>query len=108
MAKFNTGNAENTGNTGNTGNKRETAALNPVTLSVSHVKAWDSGVTFTLNVDRVSIYGCRIVSGKNGDFISFPSRKGSDGKYYNHAYINLTDRELMVVFDMVRSALNGN
>ncbi len=105
MAKFNTGNA---GNAENTGNKRETGALNPVTLSVSHVKAWDSGVTFTLVVDRVSIYGCRIVSGKNGDFISFPSYKGSNGVYYRHAYIDLTDTELMVVFDMVRSALNGN
>lgn len=96
MAKFNTGNTQGH------------AALNHVTLSVSHVKEWDNGVTFTLNVDRVSIYGCRIVSGKNGDFISFPSRKGSDGKYYNHAYIDLTDTELKVVFDMVRSALNGN
>lgn len=105
MAKFNTGNA---GNAENTGNKRETGALNPVTLSVSHVKAWDSGVTFTLVVDRVSIYGCRIVSGKNGDFISFPSRKGSDGKYYNHAYIDLTDREITVVFELVRRALSGN
>lgn len=92
----------------NTGNTQAPASLKSVTLSVSHVKAWDNGVTFTLNVDRVSIYGCRVVSGKNGDFISFPSRKGSDGKYYNHAYIDLTDTELMVVFDMVRSALNGN
>lgn len=99
MAKF---------NTGNTGKTQAPASLKSVTLSVSHVKEWDSGVTFTLNVDRVSIYGCRIVSSKNGDFISFPSRKGSDGKYYNHAYIDLTDTELMVVFDMVRSALNGN
>lgn len=100
MAKF---------NTGNTGNKRETAALNHVTLSVSHVKEWDNGVTFTLNVDRVSIYGCRLAHATNGDdFISFPARKGSDGKYYKHAYIELTDTELMVVFDMVRSALNGN
>lgn len=100
MAKF---------NTGNTGKTQAPASLKSVTLSVSHVKEWDSGVTFTLNVDRVSIYGCRVAHAKNGDnFISFPARKGSDGKYYKHAYIELTDTELMVVFDMVRSALNGN
>lgn len=92
----------------NTGNTQAKEQIKAATLSVSHVKEWDNGVTFTLTVDRVSIYGCRIVSGKNGDFISFPSRKGSDGKYYNHAYIDLTDTEIMVVFDMVRSALNGN
>lgn len=100
MAKFNTGNA---------GNSQGNAEIKPVTLSVSHVKEWDNGVTFTLNVGRVSIYGCRIVSATNGDsFISFPARKGSNGKYYNHAYIDLTDTELTVVFDMVRSALYGN
>lgn len=103
MAKFNTGNA------GNAGNTQEPKSLKSVTLSVSHVKEWDNGVTFTLNVDRVSIYGCRIVTATNGDsFISFPARKGSDGKYYKYAYIDLTDTELMVIFDMVRSALNGN
>lgn len=96
-------------NAGNTGNTQAPTSLKSVTLSVSHVKEWDNGVTFTLNVDRVSIYGCRIVEAKNGEsFISFPARKGSDGKYYKHAYIDLTDTELMVVFDMVRSALNGN
>lgn len=96
-------------NTENAGNSQGNAAIKPVTLSVSHVKEWDNGVTFTLHVGRVSIYGCRIVTATNGDsFISFPARKGSDGKYYKHAYIDLTDTELMVVFDMVRSALNAN
>lgn len=96
-------------NTENAGNSQGNAAIKPVTLSVSHVKEWDNGVTFTLNVDRVSIYGCRVAHATNGDdFIAFPARKGSDGKYYKHAYIELTDTEIMVIFDMVRSALNGN
>lgn len=32
----------------------------------------------------LTIRGCRIVNGKDGDFISYPSRKGNDGKYWNH------------------------
>ena len=32
------------------------------------------------------IRGCRIVNGANGDFISYPSRKQDDGKYWNHVY----------------------
>lgn len=35
----------------------------------------------------VTIYGIRVVEGKNGKFLSMPARKGSDGEYYSHAYI---------------------
>lgn len=44
----------------------------------------------TLSVAKaelVTIYGIRIVEGKKGKFLSMPSRKGSDGNYYSHAYI---------------------
>lgn len=37
--------------------------------------------------ELVTIYGIRVVEGKKGKFLSMPSRKGSDGKYYLHAYI---------------------
>ena len=33
----------------------------------------DGGVMFDMIVNEVSIYGCRVVEGKNGDFVSFPS-----------------------------------
>jgi len=32
------------------------------------------------------VRGCRIVNGQNGPFISYPSRKQDDGKYWNHVY----------------------
>ena len=41
----------------------------------------DSNVLFDLTIDDVTIYDCRVVEGKNGDFISLPSRRGKDGKY---------------------------
>lgn len=56
-------------------------------------KTWsDDSVScdVTLSVAKaelVTIYGIRIVEGKKGKFLSMPSRKGSDGKYYSHAYI---------------------
>lgn len=34
----------------------------------------------------IVIKGCRIVSGSKGDFVSWPSRKQDDGKYWNHVY----------------------
>ena len=34
----------------------------------------------------VTIKGCRIVNGSKGPFVSFPSRKMENGKYWNHVY----------------------
>ena len=80
---------------------------NPV-LEVSRVKMWDNGgVTFDLIVNGVKIYGCRVVEGKNGDFIGFPSRKGSDGKYYSHAYAALAPDAVSLVLSAVEEELNG-
>ena len=43
-------------------------------------------VFFTLEVRGLYIYNCRVATGKNGDFISWPQTKGKDGKYYNSCY----------------------
>ena len=56
-------------------------------------KAWSDGnvscdVTLFINkAEIVTIYGIRLVEGKNGKFLSMPSRKGNDGTYYSHARI---------------------
>ena len=56
-------------------------------------KTWSDGgvscdVTLSINkAEIVTIYGIRIVEGKNGKFLSMPSRKGNDGTYYSHARI---------------------
>lgn len=56
-------------------------------------KTWSDGgvscdVTLSINkAEIVTIYGIRIVEGKNGKFLSMPARKGSDGNYYSHARI---------------------
>ena len=77
-------------------------------LEVSRVKMWNNGgVTFDLTVNGVKIYGCRVVEGKNGDFIGFPSRKGSDGKYYSHAYAALDPDATSLVLSAVEEDLNG-
>lgn len=40
---------------------------------------------FGLEHNEATIYGCKLIEGSNGIFVSFPSRKGTDGKYYAHA-----------------------
>ena len=34
----------------------------------------------------IEIKGCRLVNGSSGEFISWPSRKQENGKYWNHIY----------------------
>lgn len=34
----------------------------------------------------LEIKGCRIVSGAKGDFVSWPSRKQEDGRYWSHVW----------------------
>lgn len=36
--------------------------------------------------DTIVIKGVTLVEGKNGIFLTFPSTKGKDGKYYNSVY----------------------
>lgn len=56
-------------------------------------KTWSDGgvscdVTLSINkAEIVTVYGIRIVEGKNGKFLSMPSRKGNDGTYYSHVRI---------------------
>lgn len=65
----------------------------------------NGGVVFDMTINGVSIYNCRVVGGKNGDFISFPARKGSDGNYYSHAYIKLTEDDTKKIIGLVEKAL---
>lgn len=95
-------------------NKKEEKKLAPITWGISAVRQWkDGGIQFALDLQiaperTVTIYGCRIAAGKSGsNFISFPSRKGTDGKYYSHAYVRLTDAEQQEIMDAVVEELNN-
>ena len=74
-------------------------AKNGINWEVRSAQKWEDGsvsfsIDFLLAEDRpLTVYNCRIVDSKDGNFISFPSRKGKDGKYYSHAYIRLTEEE---------------
>lgn len=62
---------------------------------VKRAKQFDDGkIMIDLEVNDVTIYGCRLVEGKNGMFVSFPSRKGKDDKYYNIAYAPLNSKDI--------------
>lgn len=73
--------------------------------AVRHAVQFDKDVLFDLTIDDFTIYGCRVVEGKNGDFISLPSRKGKDGKYWGIVYKRFSQDETSLILDMVSGAL---
>ena len=42
------------------------------------------------------VRGCRVVSGANGEFISYPSRKNENGKYWNHVWAHSEFNEMIL------------
>lgn len=93
-------------NAGNGGTKRNYTEVKE--FSVIRTKMFDNGnVVFDLSINGVSIYGCRVVEGKQGDFISFPQRKGGDGKYYHIAYASLSQDDQGAILAAVERELNG-
>ena len=75
-------------------------------MEVTRALAFENGgVVFDIIINGVSIYNCRVVEGKNGDFISFPSHKGKDGKYHSHAYIKLTEEDQLDIVSQVEKKL---
>lgn len=63
-------------------------------------------VFFDMCLNGVYVYGLTVVSGKNGDFISWPSRKGKDDKYYSYAYAKFTDAQQDDILDAVFAKLD--
>jgi hypothetical protein len=75
---------------------QETQATNNYTVKVTRAKEVKEGtVVFDMIVNGISIYGCWYregeKDGKEYKLVSFPSQKGNDGKYYNHAWFKIED-----------------
>lgn len=63
-------------------------------------------VFFTLVLNGVTIYNCRVATGKNGDFISFPQYKGTNGTYYNNVYAALSEEDSAQILEMIQKELD--
>jgi hypothetical protein len=72
----------------------------------------DKGIVLDLKLNGVTIYGCwyreyedRKNPGDKKSFIAFPSRKGTDGNYYNYAYIKIDDHMLQEIEKQIEAKL---
>lgn len=88
--------------------KKNRESLNWIndTFAVDHVNNYSDDLTFfnlhiKSSIGDVTIYGCKVVSVPKGDFISFPSQKGTGDKYFNHVFVNLSDDISSAIIDAV-------
>ena len=81
------------------GTKKE-AQKNDIQVTRAH-QFDDGSITFDMTVNGVTIYGNRIVEGSKGTFVSFPSRKGKDNKYYAYAFVQLSADEVKDIISQI-------
>lgn len=81
-------------------------------VEVTRAKELDNGtIMFDMVVNGVSVYGCSYKTLKRKDNgeefakIGFPSRKGSDGKYYNQVYFKINDDLVKVIEKAIEAVL---
>ena len=63
-------------------------------------------VFLTLILNGVAINNCKIVTGKNGDFVSFPQYRGSNDQYYNVVYARLSDEDTKNICALVQEEID--
>lgn len=67
----------------------------------------DACVLADVEINGITIYGMRVVEGKNGDFLSFPHTKGKDGKYYSICWAKLSEKDQTDILKAIEDKLNG-
>lgn len=77
-------------------------------FNVKNVFVGKYGTKFNLvlqleNGALVTIYGCRVVEGRGGDFIGWPSYKDKNGEYWNHVYVNIDPEDVENILAEVQS-----
>jgi DNA-binding cell septation regulator SpoVG len=85
--------------------KKEVNEAVNVNAKVTRANQVNDTVFFDLELNGVSIYGLKVVEGSKGDFISWPSHKGKDGKYYNYAWCKLSDEQQNEIIHQVEEML---
>lgn len=77
-------------------------------FNVQNVFAGKYGTKFNLvleleNGAPVTIYGCRVVEGRDGDFIGWPSYKDNNGNYWNHVYVAIDPADVADILSEVQA-----
>lgn len=91
----------------NNTNRSEKETIKITSFSIKRVSMLSNGhVSFDMELNGIIIYGCFVVEGKDGDFISLPQRKGNDGKYYSIVFARFSSDDSNTILKEVERMLN--
>ena len=95
--------------TNKAGENKEREYLKLESFRVVDAREWESGdVSATIRLNGITIYNVRIMQTHDGnkEFLSFPSRKGNDGKYYPYVYAALSDADTEMIINAIDDRLS--
>lgn len=70
------------------------------------VGKYDTKFNLVLHLENdatVTIYGCRVVENRKGDFIGWPSYKDDSGNYWNHVYVDIDPEDVEDILTEVQA-----
>lgn len=90
--------------------KRKTKAAEvKYEIEVTRAHEFKSGdISFDMKVNGVTIYNCTYMNESakvKKPFVSFPSRKGSDDKYYSYVWFKISDDTLAEIEKGIEAVL---
>lgn len=76
--------------------KKNEEAIASHEIKVLRSRIWDNGeASFDMVINGVIINGCLVkFNSKQEPWIAFPSYKGKDGNWYNHAFVKLSPADI--------------
>ena len=86
-------------------NSEETLKIDTFQILRANVVGSKDTVFFDMKVNGIIIYGCVVVEGSKGDFISLPQRAGNDGKYYSIVWARFSDEDQAAIIKEVENLL---
>lgn len=93
--------------TTNNSNEKEFMKVNDFAVDNVRMKGQMDTVYFTLTLNGVRIYNCRVVEyDKGDDFIGFPQQKGSNGEYYPVVTAYVSPEDTKKILKKVEKQIN--
>ncbi len=94
--------------------EQETKEVKKLEITVKRAKDFSddekTSIACDLEVNGVTIYNCWYREGKKKDgsdyaMVSFPSKKDDKGKYWNHAYVKLSDAQVEEISKQIENLI---
>ena len=94
--------------TNNNNNEKEFMTVSDFAVDNARMLGEKNTVWFTLTLNGVKIYNCRVVEyDKGDDFIGFPQQKGSNGVYYPVVTAYVSPEDTKKILEEVEKQLNS-